>query len=112
MRKPRTKGLGFIMAFLVLVIISFASTLDGMALSVALPVGVGFRTIRVSMSLLPLLMYTSILLVIEEVLHATTLDPFYAGIAFLLTNMLFQPIHTIFSKTLNASRCFTTVWLF
>ncbi|KAI9817372.1 MAG: hypothetical protein M1832_004679 [Thelocarpon impressellum] len=66
------KGWRFALAFLALGAVAFASALDATILSIALPV-------------------------IAADLKATSLESFWAGISFLLTTVLFQPISTICS---------------
>ncbi|EAS35857.3 uncharacterized protein CIMG_01211 [Coccidioides immitis RS] len=70
--KRSKKGWPFRLAFFALATVAFASALDATSLSVALPI-------------------------IAKELGGTTLESFCAGVSFLLTSILFQPVHTALS---------------
>ncbi|KAF2429070.1 MFS general substrate transporter [Tothia fuscella] len=70
-RSPREK-FDFAMAFISLSVVAFTGALDATILSVALPI-------------------------VAKDLHLTTLESFWASICFLLSCVLFQPLHTALS---------------
>ncbi|WEW58148.1 hypothetical protein PRK78_003615 [Emydomyces testavorans] len=70
--KAEKKGWPFRLAFFALATVAFVSALDATSLSIALPI-------------------------IARDLKGTTLESFCAGVSFLLTSVLFQPVHTALS---------------
>ncbi|KAI4199273.1 MAG: hypothetical protein LQ350_004733 [Teloschistes chrysophthalmus] len=75
-RRGKKKSWRFFLAFLALAVVAYASALDATSLSIALPE------------------------VVKDI-GGTTLQSFWAGISFLLTSVLFQPIHTILSDIIG-----------
>ncbi|KAI4233778.1 MAG: hypothetical protein LQ349_004211 [Xanthoria aureola] len=75
-QRAKKKTWRFLLAFFALAVVAYASALDATSLSIALPD------------------------VVKD-LGGTTLQSFWAGISFLLTSVLFQPIHTILSDIIG-----------
>ncbi|KAL8730120.1 MAG: hypothetical protein Q9181_004777 [Wetmoreana brouardii] len=81
------KSIRFALAFTALSIVAFTSSLDATILAIALPV-------------------------VAEDLNLTSLESFWAGISFLLSSVLFQPVHTAFSDIFGRKLVLYTCILF
>ena len=90
----KRKGVPFALAFTALSVVAFTSALDATILAVALPVSLP------SVRFPPRLAVDrcrSFIQVVAEDLGLSSLESFWAGISFLLSSVLFQPVHTAFS---------------
>ena len=88
-RRKRKKSWRFFFAFFALAMVAFTSALDATSLSVALPVCSSFKENERTSDKL-----TCPNQIVARELNGSSLESFWAGIAFLLTSVLFQPLST------------------
>ena len=88
-RRKKKKSWHFLFAFFALAVVAFTSALDATSLSVALPVCNPFEeNTKTSYKL------TNPNQIVARDLNGSSLGSFWAGISFLLTSVLFQPLST------------------
>ena len=88
-RRKKKKSWRFFFAFFALAVVAFTSALDATSLSVALPVCSPFEESKRTSDQL-----TNPNQIIARDLNGSSLESFWAGISFLLTSVLFQPLST------------------
>ena len=88
-RRKKKKGWRFLFAFFALAVVAFTSALDATSLSVALSVCSLFEATDTTSHEL-----TNPKQIVARDLDGSSLESFWAGISFLLTSVLFQPLIT------------------